>query len=357
MNFRSAQTKVLTMRLKTSIAMLDSCAKFYRSLHVAGWFRHETHSLQHVELLGCETVAQSCAVGLADRVSDGVGGRNLGFTLDILLKTSEFPFTSVICFFYADSKNEMIALYDLVYERLSAAPSFSLYQRFLDNVAAPEFRRVLDIGGRARSQIDRRREFPNKEIIVADIVAGENVDVVCDAHEVSKHFDHGSFDAIQSASVFEHLLMPWQVILEINKILRVGGLLYIHTHQTLGLHDMPCDYWRYSVESWPALLNARTGFEIVDATMSHENYIIPQFWRPDTVGMENSAGFEVSVVVARKISDSTLSWDVAPGEISAAHYPTNYEPDPLSRHIPGKLQRPAKYVAPDDTTPLWSDPI
>jgi SAM-dependent methyltransferase len=269
-----------------------------------------------------------------DQVSAEIGGSRLGFTLDVLLTASEFPMTAFICFFYANSKNEMIALYDLVYERLSVAPSFAWYQRFLDSVSAPEFRRVLDIGGRARSQIDRRKEFPNKEIIVADIMAGENVDVVCDAHEVAKHFDRGSFDAVQSTSVFEHLLMPWQVILQINKVLRVGGLLYIHTHQTLGLHDMPCDYWRYSIDAWPALLNFRTGFEILEATMSHENYIIPHFWRPDTIGIESSAGFEVSIVVAKKTSDSSLSWDVVPGEISASRYPTNHEPNPFSRHVP-----------------------
>jgi SAM-dependent methyltransferase len=271
---------------------------------------------------------------LPDQVSVDIGGSHLGFTVDVLLKENEFPMTAFICFFYANSENEMVALYDLVYERLSDAPSFAMYQRFLNSVAAPEYRRVLDIGGRARSQIDRRKEFPNKEIIVADIVGGENVDVICDAHEVSKHFDRESFDAVQSTSVFEHLLMPWKVILEINKILRVGGLLYIHTHQTLGLHDMPCDYWRYSVDAWPALLNAKTGFDIIESTMSHENYIIPHFWRPDSRGIESSAGFEVSVIVARKICDSTLLWDVMPEEISASLYPTNYESNPFSRVTP-----------------------
>lgn len=315
------------MRFQTSTVMLDSCAKFYRSLHVAGWFNPDKGILRHVELLNCDIVAQSCEI----RLPDNIGGDHLGFTLDVLLKTQEFPMTAFICFFFGESENQMVPIYDLVFERLSAAPSFAMYQRFLDSVAAPEFRRVLDIGGRARSQIDRRKEFPNKEIIVTDIMAGDNVDVVCDAHQVSGHFAYGSFDAVQSTSVFEHLLMPWQVVLEINKILRVGGLLYIHTHQTLGLHDMPCDFWRYSRDAWPALLNPETGFEIVDSTMSHENYIIPHFWRPDTQGIEGAAGFEVSVVLARKIADTALTWDVSAGAVSKAVYPDTYEPNPFTR--------------------------
>lgn len=321
------------MRLQTSVVMLDSCAKFYRALHVAGWFKQDDGAvLQHVELVGWDVVGQTCQVGLPDNI----GGNNLAFTLDILLKNQDFPMGAFLCFFYPDARNEMVALYDLVFERLSGAPSFALYQKFLDNVAAPDFGRVLDIGGRARSQIDRRKQFPTKEIIVTDIMAGDNVDVVCDAHQVSRYFAHGSFDAVQSTSVFEHLLMPWQVILEINRIMRVGGLLFIHTHQTLGLHDMPCDFWRYSIDAWPSLLNRETGFEIVEATMSHENYIIPHFWRPDTQGIERSAGFEVSVVLARKISESALSWPVSADQISKSVYPDNYEPDPFTRSgLPG----------------------
>ncbi|WP_373690468.1 methyltransferase domain-containing protein [Sphingobium sp. DEHP117] len=63
-------------------------------------------------------------------------------------------------------------------------------------------------------------------------------------------FEASSFDAVYSVSVFEHLLMPWKVALEMNRVLRMGGIAYIHTHQTLGLHDMPWDFWRFSDTSW-----------------------------------------------------------------------------------------------------------
>lgn len=52
-----------------------------------------------------------------------------------------------------------------------------------------------------------------------DILPGENVDVVGDAHALVALFPAERFDAFCSVSVFEHLLMPWAVIPQINKIL------------------------------------------------------------------------------------------------------------------------------------------
>jgi hypothetical protein len=95
--------------------------------------------------------------------------------------------------------------------------------------------------------------------------------------------------------------MPWRVALEINKILRVGGSLWVQSHQTLGLHDFPWDYWRFSSESWASLLNKNTGFEIVDAISDHEMYIIPFLTRNEMFDAEKAAGYELSAVHAVKV--------------------------------------------------------
>ena len=62
--------------------------------------------------------------------------------------------------------------------------------------------------------------------------------------------------------------MPWKVALEINKILRVGGKVYTHSHQAWPLHDIPFDYFRFSDQAWHGLFNAHTGFCIIDAKMA-----------------------------------------------------------------------------------------
>ena len=61
------------------------------------------------------------------------------------------------------------------------------------------------------------------EYIVLDVLPGENVDVVCDAHELSTVFAPESFDYVVSHSAFEYLLMPWKVAIDMNHALKCGG--------------------------------------------------------------------------------------------------------------------------------------
>ncbi|HME78232.1 MAG TPA: class I SAM-dependent methyltransferase [Mycobacterium sp.] len=78
---------------------------------------------------------------------------------------------------------------------------------FHDIVRTRPGARILDIGGRARSGVDRRGEYPGCDLIVFDRVADPTVDVVGDAHALSSHFPAESFDFIVSIAVFEHLLI------------------------------------------------------------------------------------------------------------------------------------------------------
>ena len=45
----------------------------------------------------------------------------------------------------------------------------------------------------------------------------------------------GIVDGVVSCSVFEHVKSRWIAALEIAKILRAGGVVFIHTHQTFAL--------------------------------------------------------------------------------------------------------------------------
>ena len=184
---------------------------------------------------------------------------------------------------------------------------------------------ILDIGGRARSREDRSKQYPSKQVTVFDILPGDNVDVVGDAHELSKYFQPETFDAAYSVSVFEHLLQPWKIILEINKILRPGGVVLVHTHQTLGMHDMPWDFLRFSADSWDGFFNQKTGFEIIERAARHPSYILPFVMRPGKEAEENSAGFESSTVIARKIGpyDPRLSWPVTTSDVIQTAYPND----------------------------------
>jgi hypothetical protein len=152
-----------------------------------------------------------------------------------------------------------------------------------------------------------------------DILPGENVDVVGDAHHLSKLLPNGRFRAVWALSVLEHILMPWKLVVELNKVMELGGVGYFHTHQTWPLHDRPWDFWRFSSDAWTGLLNSRNGFEIIDAQMGEPAFVVANRWRP--VVDFGEGGCLASTVMFRKISDTILTWDVDPADLLVKRYP------------------------------------
>lgn len=101
-----------------------------------------------------------------------------------------------------------------------------------------------------------------------DIHAGENVDIVGDAHKLSSYFSEG-FDVIYSSAVFEHLAMPWVVATEIAKLLKVGGNLLIETHFSYSSHERPWHFFQFSDMALRCLFSPALGFECIEAGMSN----------------------------------------------------------------------------------------
>jgi hypothetical protein len=171
--------------------------------------------------------------------------------------------------------------------------------------------RVLEIGSRARSgNTYRFLVHPDVEYVGIDIAEGPNVDVVGDAHHLSRHVT-GQFDTIFSISVFEHLLMPWMVALEMNKVLKVGGTAYIQSHPCFPLHDEPWDFWRFSKDAWEGLFNAHTGFEIIEKGQSMRCRIAPETSAMPNVqpGFDNGRSYLLSACLVRKTGPAKVRWE------------------------------------------------
>lgn len=301
---------------------VDSATKFHNFFYVFGWFHDARNRLQSVQVKNCHVLSQLQSVGLPH---DGVLslGPNKGFRLQAMMGNDEFPREATLEFAVSGQVYEA-PLNCLIHERLKTDPSALLSQKFADRLRLAASRpKLLDIGGRNRSILDRSKLFPYADVTVVDIIPSTNVDVVGDAHELAALFAPESFDAVISVSVFEHLLMPWKVVLGINAILKVGGIGLISTHQTLGMHDEPWDFWRFSAHSWDALFNAQTGFAIQDKVQSLACFIIPMLHREDKREAEKAAGFESSAVLFQKTGDTLLSWKVSTSEIIDTTYPVS----------------------------------
>lgn len=191
------------------------------------------------------------------------------------------------------------------------------WREFLED---PGITRILDIGGRPRVGPSRKNAFPGKELLILDILDGPEVDIVGDVHEVSKITDE-KFDAFLSIATFEHLIMPWKAAIEINRVLRPGGIGFVVTHQTVGVHERPWDFFRFSEWAWKGIFNVHTGFEIVAADMSQPAAILSNRWSQQTNEEHRSVGFRDSSVLVRKITEPLIDWDVSIGTITSDMYP------------------------------------
>jgi SAM-dependent methyltransferase len=137
--------------------------------------------------------------------------------------------------------------------------------------------RILEVGSREVTGTSNAREkFSKAEYVGFDYYAGNNVDVVGDAHKLSSYFQEGEqFDLIYSSACFEHFAMPWLVAPEIAKLLKVGGIVFVETHFSFSAHERPWNFFQFSDMALKTLFSPALGFECLDSGMS--NPIVGRF--------------------------------------------------------------------------------
>ena len=172
--------------------------------------------------------------------------------------------------------------------------------------------RILEIGARkVNAAMPRHLAGPNARFVGLDLLDGENVDVVGDAHRLSELFEPRSFDGVYSGAVFEHLAMPWRVALEINTVLRPGGLAYIASHHTFNIHELPWDFWRYGKDAWRTIFGPTTGFESQNGGLVWSAHLCRYGTKSALEGGDECYLF--SHILARKVADidpTQCRWDV-----------------------------------------------
>jgi SAM-dependent methyltransferase len=74
------------------------------------------------------------------------------------------------------------------------------------------------------------------------------------------------YDAVVSASVFEHINKPWLAAEEIKRVLRPGGMTMHFVPFSFPFHGSPYDFWRYTTSALESLFEGFT-------TISSEFYL------------------------------------------------------------------------------------
>jgi len=148
--------------------------------------------------------------------------------------------------------------------------SHSEWRKWLEDNFNKEGLRILEIGSRNVTGTNLRSRFAKATYVGFDFLAGENVDVVGDAHKLTRYFQgQEKFDLILSSAVLEHLHMPWVAAIEIQKMLKVGGYVFIETHFSYSSHERPWHFFQFSEMGLRALFNDSLGFDLVDRGMSN----------------------------------------------------------------------------------------
>jgi SAM-dependent methyltransferase len=102
---------------------------------------------------------------------------------------------------------------------------------------------VLDYGA---GPTPYRRLFDGFSRYVTADIPGEPADLSIDPQTGRVDAEDGSFEAVVSTQVLEHVPDPDSYLAEAHRLLQPGGTLILSTHGVYWYHPSPGDFWRWT---------------------------------------------------------------------------------------------------------------
>jgi SAM-dependent methyltransferase len=125
---------------------------------------------------------------------------------------------------------------------------FKTYAKNMENPIIVDIG-AMDVNGSLRSVCP-----DNAKYIGVDLCAGKGVDIVIsDPYKLP--FSNEYADIVVSSSCFEHTEFFWVSFLEIIRILKPNGILYLNVPMNGDFHRYPVDCWRFYPDAGRALVN------------------------------------------------------------------------------------------------------
>lgn len=149
------------------------------------------------------------------------------------------------------------------------------YNKYCSN---QNFTNVLDVGSWDGGNGSLRGIFGHLQYTGIDVQLGPNVDVT---YSEQFPFDNNSFDIIISSSCFEHVEFFWDLFLEMSRVLKSGGYMYICAPSSGPYHPQNCvsDSWRFYPDSWRSLVRYANKKQFPISLV--ESYIDKSYLPPD----------------------------------------------------------------------------
>jgi SAM-dependent methyltransferase len=150
-------------------------------------------------------------------------------------------------------------------------------QQFKDKyLSRIEGKRLLDVGSQDING-SYRPLFSGvvAEYVGADLGPGKGVDVVVPA-EGRMPFEDASFDVVISGQTLEHAKKPWELVVEMARVLKLGGLVCwiapwrFHEHKDS--KNCPYDRWRILSDGMIVLIEL-AGLSVLEARMYEDDSV------------------------------------------------------------------------------------
>jgi SAM-dependent methyltransferase len=134
---------------------------------------------------------------------------------------------------------------------------------FFELYGSEFFRTVVELGSQDVNGSLRDHAPAGVHYIGLDMIAAKGVDLVV-SPDAPLPLADGIADAVVTSSAFEHDICFWDTFLELLRLLRPGGLLYVNAPSNGAFHRYPLDCWRFYPDAGVALVRwaARRGIEI-----------------------------------------------------------------------------------------------
>lgn len=112
--------------------------------------------------------------------------------------------------------------------------------------------------------------------------------------------------------------------MEINAVLKPGGLCFVSTHPVWPPHELPWDFWRFPVAGLKLLFSEALGFRVIEATEGLPGRVHSMV---DDLPTRDLPHFELNLgvaLIAEKIGDydrNKLRWDLPIDAVLDTLYP------------------------------------
>lgn len=145
---------------------------------------------------------------------------------------------------------------------------FSAFYNFLVKVISPVYvnnrlKNFIETEINKKNGININLGSGNKllsqKIINVDLLPYKHVDIVADIQMLP--IANKKIDTVICEAVLEHVVNPYEVVKEINRVLKKGGLVYCFIPFICGFHASPTDYTRLTYEGMKVLFK---DFEVVE---------------------------------------------------------------------------------------------